>query len=54
MTPMNSGMGGLDWTIIAIYLLSVIGLGITAGFLRRKHETKDEGGHYFLAGNTLA
>jgi len=54
MSSMNSGMGGLDWTIIAIYLLGVVGLGIAAGFLRRKHETGGEGGHYFLAGNTLA
>src|SRR5882672_11092572 len=54
MTPMNSGMGGLDWTIIAIYLLGVVGLGIAAGFLRRKHESGGEGGNYFLAGNTLA
>src|SRR6267378_3482082 len=54
MTSMNSGMGGLDWTIIAIYLLGVVGLGIAAGFLRRKNETGGEGGHYFLAGNTLA
>src|SRR6266404_9724625 len=54
MTSMNSGMNGLDWAIIAIYLLGVVGLGIAAGFLRRKHETGSEGGHYFLAGNTLA
>ena len=54
MSSMKSGMGGLDWTIIAIYLLGVVGLGIAAGFLRRKHETGGEGGHYFLAGNTLA
>src|SRR6267142_1829139 len=54
MTSMNSGMGGLDWTIIAIYLLGVVGLGVAAGFLRRKNETGGEGSHYFLAGNTLA
>ena len=53
MISMNSGMSGLDWTIIAVYLLGVVGLGIAAGFLRRKHETGGEGGHYFLAGNTL-
>ncbi len=50
---MNNGMSGLDWAIIAIYLLGVVGLGIAAGFLRRKNEIGGEGGHYFLAGNTL-
>ncbi len=47
-------MSGLDWAIIAIYLLGVVGLGIAAGFLRRKNEIGGEGGHYFLAGNTLS
>src|SRR5258706_277886 len=47
-------MSHVDWIIIAVYLLGVVGLGIAAGFLRRKHETGSEGGHYFLAGNTLA
>ncbi len=47
-------MGHLDWTIIALYLLAVVGLGVAAGFLRRKGEQGGEGGHYFLAGNTLA
>ncbi|HWV99286.1 MAG TPA: hypothetical protein VNZ64_06275 [Candidatus Acidoferrum sp.] len=50
---MNSGISGPDWTIIAIYLLAIAGLGIGAGVLRRKHETGGEGGNYFLAGNTL-
>src|SRR6266481_499635 len=53
MISMNNGMSGLDWAIIAIYLLGVVGLGIAAGFLRRKNEIGGEGGHYFLAGNTL-
>ncbi len=35
-------------------MLVILGLGITAGFMRRKGETGGEGGHYFLAGNTLA
>ena len=51
---MNTSVSHLDWTIIAIYLLAVVGLGVAAGFLRRKGERGGEGGHYFLAGNTLA
>ena len=50
---MNNPMSQLDWTIIAAYLLAVVGLGVTAGFLQRKNERGGEGGHYFLAGNTL-
>src|SRR5882762_3849398 len=50
---MNSPMSIFDWTIIAVYLLAVVGLGVMAGFLRRKGERGGEGGHYFLAGNTL-
>ncbi len=46
-------MSTFDWTIIAAYLLAVVGLGVMAGFLRRKGESGGEGGHYFLAGNTL-
>jgi solute:Na+ symporter, SSS family len=46
-------MNTLDWTIIAIYLLAVVGLGVIAGFTRRAGERGGEGGHYFLAGNTL-
>lgn len=46
-------MTTIDWTIIAIYLLAVVGLGVAAGFIHRKGETGGEGGHYFLAGNTL-
>ncbi|MBM3852842.1 MAG: sodium/solute symporter, partial [Verrucomicrobia bacterium] len=54
MPPSASpGMTTLDWAIIALYLLAVVGLGVAAGFLRRKGETGGEGGHYFLAGNTL-
>jgi SSS family solute:Na+ symporter len=51
---MNSSVGRLDWTLIALYLVAVVGLGVAAGFLRRKNESGGEGGHYFLAGNTLA
>ena len=51
---MNSPMSSFDWTIIAVYLLAVVGLGVAAGFQRRKGERGGEGRHYFLAGNTLA
>jgi SSS family solute:Na+ symporter len=51
---MNTSVSSVDWTIIALYLLAVVGLGVAAGFLRRKGECGGEGGHYFLAGNTLA
>jgi len=50
---MNTPVSQLDWAIIAIYLFGVVGLGIAAGFLQRKGESGGEGGHYFLAGNTL-
>ena len=53
---MNAGMTPLDWTIIVAYLLGVVGLGFAAGFLQRRRTanvTGGEGGHYFLAGNTL-
>lgn len=55
MTPpaTNNPMSSIDWAIIAVYLLGVVGLGIAAGFLQRKGERGGEGGHYFLAGNTL-
>jgi SSS family solute:Na+ symporter len=51
---MNEPMSNLDWTIIAAYLAAVVGLGVAAGFLRRKNERGGEGGHYFLAGNSLS
>jgi SSS family solute:Na+ symporter len=47
-------MSQIDWIIIAVYLLAIVGLGVAAGFRRRSHESGGEGGHYFLAGNTLA
>lgn len=50
---MKTPISQLDWAIIAIYLLAVVGLGVVAGFWRRKGERGGEGGHYFLAGNTL-
>jgi SSS family solute:Na+ symporter len=47
-------MCSLDWTIIVIYLLVVVGLGVSARFLQRHSAGGGEGGDYFLAGNTLA
>ena len=47
-------MSSLDWTIIAIYMMAVVGLGVAAGFRRRKGEPGGEGRRYFLAGDTLA
>ncbi|MCU0785188.1 MAG: sodium/solute symporter [Verrucomicrobia bacterium] len=46
----NTGMTQLDWAIIVAYLLGVVGIGVLAGFRRSK---STEGGHYFLADNTL-
>ena len=46
-------MTTIDWTIIAIYLLAVVGIGVAAGLIHRKGETGGESEHYFLAGNTL-
>ncbi|HEY5914564.1 MAG TPA: sodium/solute symporter [Verrucomicrobiae bacterium] len=50
---MNTTVGGVDWAIIGLYLCAVVGLGVAAGFLRRRGERGGEGGHYFLAGSTL-
>ena len=43
-------ISSIDYTIIVLYLIGIVGLGIWAGFRRRKG---GEGSHYFLAGNTL-
>src|SRR6266446_5713104 len=51
---MSQPVSSFDWAIIAIYLIGIVSLGIMAGSVRRKHEQGGEGGHYFLAGNTLA
>jgi SSS family solute:Na+ symporter len=50
---MTAPLSTLDWIIIATYLFAVVGLGVVASLLRRKGERGGEGGHYFLAGNTL-
>jgi Na+/proline symporter len=51
---MNNPMSNLDWAIIAIYLLAMVGLGMAAGLVRRKGRRGGDEGRYFLAGNTLA
>jgi hypothetical protein len=45
-----TSIGSLDWSIIIFYLLVVVGIGVAAGFVRKKG---GEGGHYFLADNSL-
>ena len=51
---MNIPMSRLDWIIIAGYLFAILALGVSAGLLKRRFAGASEGGHYFLAGNTLA
>ena len=50
---MSAPISNLDWTIIALYLIAVVGLGVAAGVRRRQGGGGGEGRHYFLAGNTL-
>lgn len=50
---MNTAIDNLDWAIIVLYLMTVMGLGVAAGWVRGKTGRGGEGGHYFLAGNTL-
>jgi SSS family solute:Na+ symporter len=50
---LNILISPLDWCIIVLYLVGVVGVGFFAGFVRRRGEQGGEGGHYFLAGNTL-
>jgi solute:Na+ symporter, SSS family len=46
----NTGMTSWDWAIIAVYMMVVVGIGVAAGFFRKKGS---EGGHYFLADSSL-
>ena len=50
---MNAAIDAPDWAIIILYLLAVVGLGVYAGSVHGRSERGGEGGHYFLAGNTL-
>ncbi len=43
-------MSRIDWTIILVYLVGIVGIGVVAGFLRKK---SGDGAHYFLADNSL-
>ena len=46
----GTGMSSIDWGIIAVYMLAVVGIGVLAGFVRKK---SGDGAHYFLADNSL-
>jgi len=46
-------MTGIDWTIVVIYLLGVVGLGVAAGALRWRSDAGGSGRRYFLADNGL-
>lgn len=43
-------LSSIDVIVILIYLIGIVGLGVWAGYQRRRG---GEGSHYFLAGNTL-
>ena len=45
-------MTNFDWGVIAVYLIGVVAVGVAAGFFRSR-STKGEGGHYFLADQSL-
>ena len=47
---MPSNIGTLDASIIIFYLVAIVGIGVLAGFVRKK---SGEGAHYFLADNSL-
>lgn len=44
-------VGSVDLIIVAIYMVGVVAVGVWAGFARNKGTA--EGGHYFLADNSL-
>lgn len=50
MTGMRSGLSPLDWSVIAIYLFGVVGIGLLAGLVRKR---EGAGAHYFLANHSL-
>src|SRR5436190_11646720 len=53
MSMPDAPLGYFDCAIVIIYVLAVVGLGVTAGCLLGTGEIGGEGGHYSLAGNTL-
>lgn len=46
-------VGTFDLTLIIAYIVGVVALGVFAGFVQKRRGSGGEGGHYFLAGNTL-
>jgi hypothetical protein len=50
---MNPSVSHLDWAIILIHLLGVVGLGVAAWFLRRKGGPGGERGITFLRAKRL-
>jgi solute:Na+ symporter, SSS family len=52
LRDMNLQISTFDSCIILAYLVGIVGLGCYAGMVRRRGGG-GEGGHYFLAGNTL-
>ena len=49
---MSLQISGFDLSLVFVYLIVVVGIGCYAGMVRRRGGG-GEGGHYFLAGNTL-
>jgi SSS family solute:Na+ symporter len=49
--PLHSSSGSLDYVIVVLYLLGIVGIGVYAGVKSRK--TKQEAGGYFLASHSL-
>ena len=47
-------MSLLDWSIMAVYLVAVVSIGVAAGHFRRKGVNVEESRHYFLADNSLS
>lgn len=52
MTSNSISINWLDYSVIAIYLLGIVGIGIYAGIKSRR--TKEEANGYFLAANALS
>ncbi|HTN20257.1 MAG TPA: sodium:solute symporter [Pelobium sp.] len=46
-------IGTLDLTIIILYILAIVGIGLWAGLRGKKNNQSDSAGEYFLAGKSL-
>ncbi len=46
-------IGTLDLTIIILYILAIVGIGLWAGLKGKKNNSSDSAGEYFLAGKSL-